>query len=175
MSLAAPMADQWSVAVKYILFWTLTWSMSVRRRKRVSAEQMLWRVQREPVFIGAACMHVHDWLDYVRPNICLTYVVDMVQYMDESKNMPLAERAEWHNGLPKSKNLSINQSDHNSPVSARIVSTFRTQHRPLFWTPMALFYYSLRPIIFFANIDVFRHIFIIDISVFAKINMGQKE
>jgi hypothetical protein len=32
--------------------------------------------------------------------------------------------------------------------------------------------YSLRPIILFANIDVPRYILVIDISVFAKSNMG---
>jgi hypothetical protein len=34
--------------------------------------------------------------------------------------------------------------------------------------------YSLRPIILFANIDVFRHIFVIDTSVFVKSNMGRR-
>jgi hypothetical protein len=37
------------------------------------------------------------------------------------------------------------------------------------------FKYSLRSIILFANIDVSRHILVIDTSVFAKSNMGQRE
>jgi hypothetical protein len=36
-------------------------------------------------------------------------------------------------------------------------------------------YYSLRPIILFANIDVSRHILVIDTSVFVKSNMGRRE
>jgi hypothetical protein len=35
--------------------------------------------------------------------------------------------------------------------------------------------YSLRPIILFTNIDVSKYILIIDISVLAKSNMGQRE
>jgi hypothetical protein len=35
--------------------------------------------------------------------------------------------------------------------------------------------YSLRPIILFANIDVSRHILVIDTSVFAKSNMDRRE
>jgi hypothetical protein len=35
--------------------------------------------------------------------------------------------------------------------------------------------YSLRPIIPFANIDVSRHILVIDTSVLAKSNMGRRE
>jgi hypothetical protein len=38
-----------------------------------------------------------------------------------------------------------------------------------------IIYYSLRPIILFANIDVSRHILVIDISVLAKSNMGRRE
>jgi hypothetical protein len=37
------------------------------------------------------------------------------------------------------------------------------------------FCYSLRPILFFANIDVSRHILVIDTSVSAMSNMGQRE
>jgi hypothetical protein len=35
--------------------------------------------------------------------------------------------------------------------------------------------YFLRPIILFANIDVSRHILVIDTSIFAKSNMGRRE
>jgi hypothetical protein len=35
--------------------------------------------------------------------------------------------------------------------------------------------YSLRPIIVFANIDVSRHILVVDTSVLAKSNMGRRE
>jgi hypothetical protein len=38
-----------------------------------------------------------------------------------------------------------------------------------------ILFYSLRPIILFANIDVSRHILVIDISVLAKSNMGRRE
>jgi hypothetical protein len=36
-------------------------------------------------------------------------------------------------------------------------------------------FYSLRPIILFANMDVSRHILVIDTSVFKKSNMGRRE
>jgi hypothetical protein len=36
-------------------------------------------------------------------------------------------------------------------------------------------YYSLRPIILFTNIDVSKHILVVDTSVFAKSNMGRRE
>jgi hypothetical protein len=36
-------------------------------------------------------------------------------------------------------------------------------------------YYSLRPIILFANVDVSRHILVVDTSVLAKSNMGWRE
>jgi hypothetical protein len=36
-------------------------------------------------------------------------------------------------------------------------------------------YYSLRPIILFANTDVSRHILVVDTSVFMKSNMGRRE
>jgi hypothetical protein len=36
-------------------------------------------------------------------------------------------------------------------------------------------YYSLRPIFLFANIDVSRHILVVDTSVLAKSNMGRRE
>jgi hypothetical protein len=35
--------------------------------------------------------------------------------------------------------------------------------------------YSLRPIILFANIDVSRHILVVDTSLFVKSNMGRRE
>jgi hypothetical protein len=35
--------------------------------------------------------------------------------------------------------------------------------------------YSLRPIILFANIDVSRHILVVDTSVLVKSNMGRRE
>jgi hypothetical protein len=35
--------------------------------------------------------------------------------------------------------------------------------------------YSLRPILLFANIDVFRHILVLNTSVLAKSNMNQME
>jgi hypothetical protein len=35
--------------------------------------------------------------------------------------------------------------------------------------------YSLRPIILFANMDVSRHILVVDTFVFAKSNMGRRE
>jgi hypothetical protein len=35
--------------------------------------------------------------------------------------------------------------------------------------------YSLRPIILFASVDVFRHILVVDTSVLAKSNMGRRE
>jgi hypothetical protein len=35
--------------------------------------------------------------------------------------------------------------------------------------------YSLRSILLFANMDVFRHILVIDTSILAKSNMGQRE
>jgi hypothetical protein len=41
--------------------------------------------------------------------------------------------------------------------------------------PDAEIYYSLRPIILFANADVSRHILVIDTSVFVKSNMGRRE
>jgi hypothetical protein len=37
------------------------------------------------------------------------------------------------------------------------------------------FMYSLRPIILFGNTNISRHILVIDISVFAKSNMGRRE
>jgi hypothetical protein len=37
------------------------------------------------------------------------------------------------------------------------------------------FTYSLRPIILFANVDVSRHILVVDTSVLPKSNMGQRE
>jgi hypothetical protein len=36
-------------------------------------------------------------------------------------------------------------------------------------------YYSLRPIILFANIDVSRHNLVVDTTALAKSNMGQRE
>jgi hypothetical protein len=36
-------------------------------------------------------------------------------------------------------------------------------------------WFSLRPILLFANIDVSRHILLIDTSVLAKSNMGRRE
>jgi hypothetical protein len=42
------------------------------------------------------------------------------------------------------------------------------------WYVIFLFY-SLWPIILFANVDVFRHILVIDTSVLAKSNMGRRE
>jgi hypothetical protein len=39
----------------------------------------------------------------------------------------------------------------------------------------AILFYSLRPIILFANTDVSRHILVIDTSVLAKSNMGRRE
>jgi hypothetical protein len=36
-------------------------------------------------------------------------------------------------------------------------------------------FYSLRPIILFINIDVSRHILVVDISVLAKSNMNRRE
>jgi hypothetical protein len=35
--------------------------------------------------------------------------------------------------------------------------------------------YSLRPIILFANIDISRHILVVDTSILAKSNMGRRE
>jgi hypothetical protein len=35
--------------------------------------------------------------------------------------------------------------------------------------------YSLQPILFIVNIDVSRHILVLDTSVFAKCNMGRRE
>jgi hypothetical protein len=35
--------------------------------------------------------------------------------------------------------------------------------------------YSLRPILLFANIDVSRHILVVDTSILAKSNMGRRE
>jgi hypothetical protein len=43
--------------------------------------------------------------------------------------------------------------------------------KPILWVP---FYYSLRPIILFANIDVSGHVLVIDTSVLAKSNMGRR-
>jgi hypothetical protein len=38
-----------------------------------------------------------------------------------------------------------------------------------------VFNYSLQPIILFANMDVFRHVLVIDTSVLAKSNMDRRE
>jgi hypothetical protein len=38
-----------------------------------------------------------------------------------------------------------------------------------------IFCYSLRPILLFANIDVSRHILVIDTSILEKSNMGPRE
>jgi hypothetical protein len=48
----------------------------------------------------------------------------------------------------------------------------------LFWAEIyhqVLIIYSLRSIILFANMDVSRHILVVDTSVFAKSNMGRRE
>jgi hypothetical protein len=46
------------------------------------------------------------------------------------------------------------------------------QHHPDLYNNMN---YSLRPIILFVNIDVSRHILMVDTSVFVKSNMGRRE
>jgi hypothetical protein len=54
--------------------------------------------------------------------------------------------------------VSVRQKDHCCSILQRFVKN-----------------YSLRPIILFANIDVSRHLLVIDTSVLAKSNMDRRE
>jgi hypothetical protein len=55
------------------------------------------------------------------------------------------------------------------------VFSFRSSLLPIAFITPAIYMYSLRSIILFVSMDVFRRVLVIDISVLAKSNMGRRE
>jgi hypothetical protein len=85
--------------------------------------------------------------------------MDVVALTGRSKSMTTKSTAMVSLGVP----LKVTGLDSRSTEHTKLLAL---AHR---------IQYSLRPILLFANIDVSRYILMINISVLAKNNIGQKE
>jgi hypothetical protein len=79
-------------------------------------------------------------------------------------------------GIEKRKFQIFKYKDHGARAPFEVATIMTSYLSRTFCSIQASnLYYSLRPIILFANIDVSRHILVVDTSVLGKSNMDERE